>query len=184
MSGSANSTSIVGGSRMTARERRALERMIGVLCLVVLVGFLLASDHITESAIARRLRKTGQSVQAVVVRKEATSSGSGRDLCYITYAYRAPQGTAHGSPVASFKNKDEVSDGVFDSVREGQLVAAVYDRLNPSVSELASSLRFPRSPTWLLWIWWAGGGVSVGLLFYQYCLSRKGQSNSSRKPNC
>lgn len=164
----ANERFLSGDSRMTAQQRTTLEWAFGVLCLTLLVGFVITSEHGTQAKVARRLKENGRSTQATIVKKEATSSGQARDFCYITYQFHAPATPTPSAPEVTFGNKVEVSDHFFDSTREGQSVLVVYDPGDPSVSMLDASIRFPRSPTWLIWTWWIGCGLALGLLFQSY----------------
>lgn len=165
-----NERFLAGESRLTAQERRTLEWLLGVLCLALLVGFLITSEHVFQAKAARHLKDSGRSTLAVVVKKEATSSGQGRDFCYITYQFRAQQVPSPAAPEVIFSNRVEVPDHFFDRISEGQSVPVVYDPLDPSVSMLEALIRIPRSPTWLVWTWWIGCSVAVGFLFRSYVL--------------
>ena len=153
---------------MTASQRRTVERTAGVLCLSLIVGLAITSEHDAHAKLARRLKQSGRSTQAIVVRKQATASGQGRDFCYITYQFQARQVPAPTAPEVTFHNEVEVPDHFFDSITEGQSVAVVYDPRDPSTSILEASMHFPRSQAWPVWTWWIGCSVALALLFRSY----------------
>jgi hypothetical protein len=150
--------------------RRTIELTIGVLCLALVVGFLITNEHGADAKLAQRLMKSGRSTEAIVTRKHSTSSGSGRDLCYITYQFQARQASAPNAPVASFSREVEVPDPFFDRLTEGQTIAVRYDPADPSVSTTEALIRRPRNPAWLVWTWWVGMGVAVSMLLWSFVL--------------
>ena len=161
--------------------RTTIERTIGVLCLTLFVGFLITAEHSADSRLAQRLKRSGHSTQATITKKRATSSGQGRDLCYVTYQFQARQASASNAPFATFSREIEVPDGFFDSATEGQTIAVRYDPDDPSVSTAEALIRRPRSPTWLVWVWWVGMGLAVTMLLRR-CILQFQQSRASGSP--
>ena len=162
--------------------RRTVEWTIGVLCLALIVGYLITAEHGADAKLAQRLRQSGRSSQATITKKQATSSGSGRDLCTITYAFQARQASAPNAPVATFSREVEVPDGFFASVSEGQTIAVVYDPAEPSVSTAEAFMRRPRNPAWLLWTWWVGMGVAVSMLLWSCFAQLRRQGENRTRP--
>jgi hypothetical protein len=126
--------------------RTTIARTIGVLSLALVIGGLIRAEHYADTKLASRLRQNGRSAQATIARKRATSSGQGRDLCYITYRFQAPQAIAPNAPGAVFSRDVEVPDGFFDTVTEGQTIAVLYDPSDPSASTPEALIRRRRTP--------------------------------------
>jgi Protein of unknown function (DUF3592) len=158
--------------------RTTIEWTVGVLCLALLVGFLVTAEHSADAKLARRLKRSGRSTQATITKKTATSSGQGRDLCYVTYQFQARQASAPNAPVATFAREVEVQDRFFDSFTEGQTIAVRYDPNDPSVSTAEALIRRPRNPTWVVWTWWVGTGVAVAMLLWS-CFLQLRRSGAS-----
>jgi hypothetical protein len=142
---------------------------------------LITVEHSTDARQAQHLKKSGHSTQATITRKRATSSGQGRDLCYVTYQFKARQASAPSAPVATFSREVEVQDGFFDSVTEGQSIAVLDDPADPSISTADELVRRPRSPTWLVCAWWVGMGIAVSALLW-ICIGQFQQSRASGSP--
>jgi hypothetical protein len=136
------------------------------LCLALIVGYLITSEHGADAKLAQRLKRNGRAAQATITKKLATSSGQGRDFCYITYQFQARQAAAPNAPVATFSREVEVQDGFFDSVAEGQRIVVVYDPVDPSVSSAEALILRPRYPTWIIWTWWIGMAISLSMLIW------------------
>jgi hypothetical protein len=146
------------------------------------VGFLITSERNTNAKLAQRLKKTGCIASATITKKQVTSSGSGRDLCYLTYEFQARQASAPNASVTTFSRKIEVPDGFFDTVTEGQTMIVLYDPADPSVSTSELLIRHPRSPAWLVWTWWVGMATAFLMLLWSYVAqARRSRANSEAR---
>lgn len=160
-----------------------MEWTIGVLLLALVVGFLITTEQNTDAKLVQRLKRSGRIASATIIKKQASSSGSGRDICYLTYRFQARQGSAPNAPVATFSREIEVPDGIFDRVTEGETIAVRYDPVDPSVSTAELLVRHPRNPAWLVWTWWIGMAIAL-LMLLRICVAqfRRSRANGGARP--
>jgi hypothetical protein len=169
----ANYQFLDGSSSKTAGAKRILSKAIVTFCIVIPIGVLLVVLHNHDEQIARHLQKFGNTAQGLVVGKRATSSGQGRDSCYVTYEFRAARSPGAAAALVAYRSEVEVSDSVFDQIAEGQSTPVIYDPRDPATSMLALSIRSPRYPAWLVLGWWAGSITALGFLFSGYSSQNK-----------
>jgi hypothetical protein len=162
--------------------RRTIEQTIGVSLLALVFGIAITIEHGADAKLAQRLKKSGRSTQATITKKR-DNQGDGRGLCYITHEFQARQASAPNAPAATFSREVEVPDGFFERVAEGQTIAVRYDPGDPSLSTVEALIRRPRSPVWLVWVWWVGMGAAVSMLLWSCMVQfQQSRASSSRFP--
>jgi hypothetical protein len=160
-----NQAFAAGLSTKTAEQPRTLGRIIALLLLSLTFGLLMTELHQADIRLDRHLRRKGHRAQALVLEKRTTSSGQGRDACYITYEFQELPVRA-ATIRTKFKKEVMVSDAVYDATLKGQLVAVLYDPSDPSISTMEAAMRSPVYPTWVVWLWWIGSAAALVWLLW------------------
>jgi hypothetical protein len=168
-----NQAFVDGLSSRTAEQQRTIGKIITVLLTSLLFGLVMTKLHDEDAHLARRLRRTGRQTQALVLGKRTTSSGDGRDFCYIKYEFQEAQPFNAKAGRRVFENEDMVSDSVYDGTSKGQVITVLYDPHDPSVSIMETAMHSPFYPTWLVWIWWIGSVLILGWLFWGLWVERR-----------
>ncbi len=166
----ANRDILDGLSHTTGKARSIFLSIIAVLCFALLGGFSVAGIHRKDASMASQLKAHGHHAEAVVIGKRTTSTGQGRDFCYLKYQFRSPESRAVAQV---FTNEVMVPDTVFDHTAEGQSVGIAYDPNDPSRSTLDALVRSPMYPSWYVWCWWIGSAVILGWMCRSVLLQRR-----------
>src|ERR1700736_5266737 len=122
-----NERFIDGSSPQTAKQSRLVKSALIAICISIVFGSVMTSLHNEDAGLSRGLKERGRSAEGIVLKKRSTSSGQGRDFCYVAYQFQAARGRRPDAPVAIFKKEAMVSDSVFDHISEGQTVGVIYD---------------------------------------------------------
>jgi hypothetical protein len=165
-----NERFIDGSTRQTAKQSRLATSAAIAICVSIVFGWPVTSLYKEDAALSRRFKEHGRNAEGIVLKKRSTSSGQGRDFCYVAYRFQAARQNA---PAMIFDKESMVSDFVFDHISEGQAVGVIYDPDAPETSMLAVSVHSPRFPLWLVWGWWMASVIVISWFVMGYVSERR-----------